>query len=309
MECLSAFFGDYCTDCHGPPDEGPESGVSLTADWKSLPLKQTGPVLKRTLDSIEGHSMPPSEMDQPDDDQRARAAIWIRALLAQPEFGPFRDPGRAELRRLTRLEYNNTVRDLLGLETDVFMFSERLPFDKSYFDPARQQMPAAVRVAAREYGAKYAVLLPDAGLPADSRADAEQGRDATVAGKGGLLRVAYGKNANRVLAVNPNEDHRDGRQAARRISHRSALQDRRQSAPGQSVALAVAAGGPRNGSLCGLQGNIAMTVDRESNLLADRPDSDYCAARTIAIFMLRPTWSCEPRTGWRWGIQANGSRD
>lgn len=127
---LSTFFGYYCTDCHGPPDEAPESGVSLTADWKSLPLKQTGPILKRALDAIEGHSMPPSEMDQPNNDQRARAATWIRALLAQPDFGPSRDSGRAILRRLTRLEYNNTVPCCNGRESK--RIASRTPRGRCY---------------------------------------------------------------------------------------------------------------------------------------------------------------------------------
>ena len=80
-------------------------------------------------------------------------------------------PGSPVLRRLTRLEYNNTVRDLLGLDTDVLMFSERLPFDKAYFDAAAGKLPDQIRVTAREYGARYPVLLPAASLPADSRAE------------------------------------------------------------------------------------------------------------------------------------------
>ncbi|MEZ6129468.1 MAG: DUF1592 domain-containing protein [Planctomycetaceae bacterium] len=82
-----------------------------------------------------------------------------------------RRPGSPVLRRLTRLEYNNTIRDLLGLDTDVLMFSERLPFDKTYFDAAAGKLPNQIRVTAREYGARYPVFLPAASLPADSRAE------------------------------------------------------------------------------------------------------------------------------------------
>ena len=53
----------------------------------------------------------------------------------------------------------------------MFLFSERLPFDKSYFTPGAKALPRRLDVPAREYGAKYPVLLRDAGLPGDSRAE------------------------------------------------------------------------------------------------------------------------------------------
>jgi hypothetical protein len=312
---LTTFLERYCTDCHAAPGEDPEGGVALARDWRVVLLRESGPVLRRVLNAVEGHSMPPADMDQPTTDERDAASGWIRVVLSQPEFGVHRDPGKPLIRRLTRLEYNNTVRDLLGLETDVLMFSERLPFDKGYLDPRAHNMPGQIEMAAREYGARYPVLLPDAGLPADTRAehgftnrgeaqnlsaadleqyfriareiafhpdlltrgerlqelfpgadfraastrevrvgqstaivhgskelasngniartvegsdlslaefrqrlatayeedrggvfDAEQNKNSTVAGKGGLLRVAYGGNANRMLAINPDED-------------------------------------------------------------------------------------------------------
>ena len=92
------------------------------------------------------------------------------AARPDPELGA-RDPGHAVLRRLTRLEYNNTVRDLFGLRLDIFVFPERLPVVSDYFQPAAGRMPARVDVPVREYGMKYAVLLPDAGLPGGNRAE------------------------------------------------------------------------------------------------------------------------------------------
>ncbi|MEM9701442.1 MAG: DUF1592 domain-containing protein, partial [Planctomycetota bacterium] len=41
----------------------------------------------------------------------------------------------------------------------------------SYFNPAAGSLPAELTVRAREYGGKYPVLLPTAGLPADARAE------------------------------------------------------------------------------------------------------------------------------------------
>ena len=161
----------FCVDCHGAPDESPEGGFSLTAKFESSPLAETGPTLKKALDAIEGFEMPPTDGEQPSNDERDQLAAGIREWLARPTLGTQRDPGRPILRRLTRLEYNNTVRDLLGLETDVFMFSERLPFERTHYQPKSRKMPERVTMAAREYGAKYPVLLPDSSLPGDSRAE------------------------------------------------------------------------------------------------------------------------------------------
>lgn len=166
-----ALIDRYCIDCHGEPDEGPKGDFSLTAKFDSLPLSQTGSALKKALDAIEGFEMPPARKDQPSAEERAQLVAGIRAWLATPTLDDRRDPGRPILRRLTRLEYNNTVRDLLGLETDVFMFSERLPFERSHFQPRSGKMPDRLRMGAREYGAKYPVLLRDASMPGDSRAE------------------------------------------------------------------------------------------------------------------------------------------
>ena len=166
-----ALVRSYCVDCHGAPDESPEGGFSLTVVLDSMSLLETGPTLKKALDAVEGFEMPPADVDQPSTEERSRMITGIRKWLARPSLGKRHDPGRPVLRRLTRLEYNNTIRDLLGLETDVFMFSERLPFERGHYRPMSKRMPDRLTMAAREYGAKYPVLLRDTSMPGDSRAE------------------------------------------------------------------------------------------------------------------------------------------
>lgn len=266
----------HCNYCHGLPDEYPEGDLSLAGFDSREAALHSPRTWKKVLNAIEGYEMPPSGEEPLTAEDQTKLIAWIQGLVAEPEFGDARNPGRPVLRRLTRLEYNNTVRDLLGLETDVFMFSERLPFEKSYFDSAADKMPERLQIRSREYGARYPVLLPDAGLPSDSRAEhgftnrgdaqnfsaaqleqyvelAEQiafhpellsraermqtagasvfsleefrqrlqtafeedrggvynfaeNANSTIAGKGGVLRLAFGKHASRVLGVNPSED-------------------------------------------------------------------------------------------------------
>ncbi|HBE66719.1 MAG TPA: hypothetical protein DDW52_01090, partial [Planctomycetaceae bacterium] len=173
----SELLNNYCIDCHGAPDEAPEAGFSLTQLIASAPLHTSGPTWKKALDAVEGHDMPPADAELPSLEERQQLLKGIRDVLKKPSLEtdnavqPLRDPGRPVLRRLTRLEYNNTVRDLLGLGTDVLMFSERLPFGREHYQPASGTLPDRLTMGAREYGAKYNVLLRDASMPGDSRAE------------------------------------------------------------------------------------------------------------------------------------------
>ncbi|QDU88561.1 hypothetical protein Pla175_19390 [Pirellulimonas nuda] len=171
IQSLQPLTSTYCIDCHGPVVDGPEGGFSLTELFEQSGTAESMASWQKALNAIEAYEMPPDYMDQPSDEERQAMTNAIRALMAKEAAGAESRPGRAAARRLTRLEYNNTVRDLLGLSTDVFMFSERLPFDKSYFDPASGEMPDTLTMTGREYGSRYPVLLPDSGLPPDSRAD------------------------------------------------------------------------------------------------------------------------------------------
>lgn len=131
-------------------------------------------VWRAVYEKIESHQMPPpKEKSQPGEAERQELMAWIMEIASRPDpaLGAA-DPGKPALRRLTRLEYNNAVRDLFGLDVDVFMFPERLPVsDKSYFQPASGKMPEKLKVPLREYGQKYPVLCRNLGLPGDNRAE------------------------------------------------------------------------------------------------------------------------------------------
>ena len=60
--------------------------------------------------------MPPEDEPQPAEHQRQAVATWIARELARIEKATPPDPGRITARRLNRAEYNNTIRDLLGVD-------------------------------------------------------------------------------------------------------------------------------------------------------------------------------------------------
>lgn len=162
----------FCTDCHDA--DAKKGGLDLTRFSSDAAALADRATWKRVFDQLEAGQMPPPKrVSQPTPGDRAALMAFATELFARPDpaLGA-RDPGKPVLRRLTRLEYNNTVRDLLALDTDIFMFPERLPLvDKRYFQPAAGAFGDRVEVRLREYGGKYPVLLPQAGLPADGRAE------------------------------------------------------------------------------------------------------------------------------------------
>jgi hypothetical protein len=92
---------------------------------KALPGDEK--VWERVLRVIEMHEMPPSNKPQPSPEQRQMIAKWIDSAV----FGIDCDrpnPGRVTIRRLNRAEYNNTIRDLLGVN---FRPADDFPVDDS----------------------------------------------------------------------------------------------------------------------------------------------------------------------------------
>ncbi|CAN5906478.1 hypothetical protein BH11VER1_BH11VER1_07660 [soil metagenome] len=161
-----------CFDCHGD-EKSPKGGVNLERFLADEAAMKDREVWSSVFEKIESHQMPPPKREsQPTAEERHKILGWIASLAARPDqtLGA-RDPGKPVLRRLTRLEYNNTLRDLFGLDRDIFIFPDRLPFDKRYFHPETARMDGKLEVPVREYGGKYPVLLPDGGLPGDSRAE------------------------------------------------------------------------------------------------------------------------------------------
>lgn len=163
----------HCFTCHADADDA-EGGFNLERFRSDADVMRDRQAWAAVYDKIETLQMPPpKETLQPTAAERRLVLEWIADIAARPDpqLGA-RDPGKPVLRRLTRLEYNNTVRDLLGLDIDVFLFPERLPLaDRSYFSPANGKFGDRLEVKLREYGAKYPVLLPNSGLPADNRAE------------------------------------------------------------------------------------------------------------------------------------------
>jgi len=106
----------YCYDCHG---DGIKKGELALDKFGSIAaMQQNREVWKRVRDHLKHRLMPPLDEDQPNDADRAKILAWIDdAVFPVDPANP--DPGRVTLRRLNRVEYQNTLRDLLGVKVNV----------------------------------------------------------------------------------------------------------------------------------------------------------------------------------------------
>lgn len=105
------FFGRYCIDCHG------ETTQEATLDLSSLPQDFGDPNHFRrwvkVYDRISSGEMPPRDADQPTDAERKAIQKSLSKSIVTAERAAAKDVPR--LRRLTRSEYENTIRDLFDM--------------------------------------------------------------------------------------------------------------------------------------------------------------------------------------------------
>lgn len=106
----------YCLDCHNAVDAASDVDLESLSD---RPQRQRQTVLEQAIRKLRAGQMPPPDATQPDREQLERALASLETVLDR-HAAEHPEPGRTEtLRRLTRYEYQNAIRDLLALEIDA----------------------------------------------------------------------------------------------------------------------------------------------------------------------------------------------
>src|SRR5690606_23144239 len=106
----------YCYDCHGPDAQEAEIGFHRYSDEAAV--VQDARTWEKVLEMLRFRAMPPEDQPQPTEAERALLIDWLDKRLFHYDCDQPIDPGRVTIRRLNRAEYNNTIRDLLGLDTN-----------------------------------------------------------------------------------------------------------------------------------------------------------------------------------------------
>jgi hypothetical protein len=107
---------EFCFDCHGDgAKKGNVAFDELTTDTATL---DNHDLWLKALKNLRAGLMPPPRKPQPTPEQKLQIERWIKAAVfrADPQ-NP--DPGRVTVRRLNRVEYRNTVHDLMGVEFEA----------------------------------------------------------------------------------------------------------------------------------------------------------------------------------------------
>ena len=124
-EQIKPFLTKYCTDCHGGAEPEKDLALDALADDR-LPREQNREIWTKVRKYLHGRIMPPKDATQPTADEFRKALASIDSHLAGADCGLARNPGRVTIRRLNRTEYDNTIRDLLGVD---YHPSEDFPAD------------------------------------------------------------------------------------------------------------------------------------------------------------------------------------
>ncbi|MFK7818440.1 MAG: DUF1592 domain-containing protein [Planctomycetaceae bacterium] len=129
VAAIDQFVQNHCVSCHGESE--PERGLDLESqsfaatDWKNdAAHAKWETVFKR----VRSRQMPPPDSDRPDEETYTRVESHLAKALDELADATLSVPHVDSLRRLTRTEYQNSIRDLLHVDVDA---KQWIPKDES----------------------------------------------------------------------------------------------------------------------------------------------------------------------------------
>jgi len=111
---VAPFLNTYCIRCHG--EKKKKGGVTFEYAVKAPATPTFRPLWYKAVANVASHSMPPDKEDkQPTDAERQAIADWVAGI----KYLSPKDPGEFVIRRLSRVEYGNTLHDLFGVDPQI----------------------------------------------------------------------------------------------------------------------------------------------------------------------------------------------
>ena len=158
---VKPLLGKTCTPCHN--ERLPSGGLNITPLLTPESPAQHREQWERIVQKIRTGEMPPKPMPRPAQPQIDALIKHVQAEWEKADRNVKPDPGRVTARRLNRVEYTNTIRDLLAVD---FRADRNFPTDDSGYgfdniadvlsiSPVLMEkyMDAAESIAARAVGA------------------------------------------------------------------------------------------------------------------------------------------------------------
>jgi hypothetical protein len=154
----------YCITCHSAAKH--KGDLNLEAHSTAGAFRRDAELLEKLAEVLDDGEMPPKESPQPPPAALQALRRWVSAGLDVQAASKSGDPGPVVMRRLTNVEYANSVRDLTGLDLDP---AREFPADAAAGEGFTNVSDALVMspalldkyLAAAKAIAAHAVLLPD----------------------------------------------------------------------------------------------------------------------------------------------------
>ncbi len=157
---VKPILDEVCTRCHN--EKKANAGLNFTPFMDAATLASRRDTWETIVDKVKSGDMPPADEDPLSAHERSAMVSALEAAFARADRDLKPDPGHVPAHRLTRVEYANTVRDLLGVD---FRATDEFPPDDSGYgfdnigdvltvSPALMQryLSAAEKIAARAVG-------------------------------------------------------------------------------------------------------------------------------------------------------------
>src|SRR5262245_45839694 len=121
---VTSFLAKHCVACHGP--EKKKAGVELHIYKDEAGVLKDRKRWQEVIHMLSAGEMPPPERPRPKVEEVDAFLAAVNGIFEKHDRAARRDPGRVTMRRLNRTEYNNTIRDLVGVD---FQPAEDFPTD------------------------------------------------------------------------------------------------------------------------------------------------------------------------------------
>jgi hypothetical protein len=108
------FLKKHCLGCHS--GDKPKAELSLAGFLDNASVVKRRKTWETILKMVESSEMPPDDKPQPTAKEIEEFASLVRAVFEHHDKNAKPDPGRVTMRRLNRVEYANTLRDLVGAD-------------------------------------------------------------------------------------------------------------------------------------------------------------------------------------------------
>ncbi len=114
QEKIVPFVSTYCSECHG--DKKQKGGMTFRSALKNPGGSAFRRQWKQSVATLKAHDMPPDDAQKHPSEEEAQTFIdWVSNM----KYLSPKDPGTFVIRRLNRMEYANTLHDLLGVQPEV----------------------------------------------------------------------------------------------------------------------------------------------------------------------------------------------